>query len=143
MEKEVAGDYPWFAEAWKKAREAVVNGNVPPDPVIRHPVILTPDGPISSASQLQQLAETESLPETIVTNGVTWDGQEIEKVTICSLEHEEWMRMMKKADTNCSIPGILPFVVFEGRQRIAWAVTALKEGVTLGDEKDGNSEGGN
>jgi hypothetical protein len=133
-------EYPWSGEAWEKAREAALN-DTEPRRVLNHPVILTPDGPISSASKLQQLAETATVPEAIVTSLVRRNGQEIGKVTICSLDWEDWMTMHKKADLATSTAkGNL--VIFEGKQRLAFIVTALKEGVTLENGKDGNDEGG-
>ncbi|KAK3300626.1 uncharacterized protein B0H64DRAFT_381350 [Chaetomium fimeti] len=133
--------HPWTAEAWERAGQAVLSGNIPPEPVIRFPVVLTPDGPISSASKLQQLAETESLPEATVTSEVDIHDREISKVTICSLEWDEWERMGEKAHVSYGIGGGGMLVIFEGRQRYAGIVTALKEGVTLEDEDDGGSAG--
>ncbi len=50
------------------------------------PIILTSDGPISSPSQLQALAETESIFQVTVTTRVARDGCEIEKdVKICDV----------------------------------------------------------
>jgi hypothetical protein len=117
-------------EAGQRASEAVFNVTVPPASAIPYPVILTPDGPISSASKLQELVEMESLPEAIVTSAVNWEGREIGKVTICSLEMEGWARMLKKAIVACTPPES-SFVIFEGKRRMAWTVTTLKEGVTL------------
>ena len=138
-EDEDAGRSPWSAGAWKKATEDILNGTWKSHPPIRHPVLLTPDGPISSASKLQKLAETESLPEVTVTIQVELDGQEIQKVAICDVSTAEWKKMKEKADVS---PGIVEGirVMFKGKRRFAGVVHSLKEGVTLGDE-DGDEEG--
>ena len=54
--------YPWRAGAWQKASESILNGTWKEPPPPRTPVILTPDGPISSSSQLQALAENRIAP---------------------------------------------------------------------------------
>ncbi len=108
-------------------------------PPAREPILLTPDDPISSASKLQKLAETESLPKVTVTSQVDIHGLELKKVTICDVSYAEWKRMREKADVS---PGIVEgvMVMFEGKQRFAGVVKAVKEGVTLGDG-DGDVEG--
>ncbi|KAK4153475.1 hypothetical protein C8A00DRAFT_15312 [Chaetomidium leptoderma] len=121
--------YPWPAKAW----------NSPPPKLapLRYPVLLTPGGPISSASKLQKLAETESLPEAIETSQVDDDdsNREIKKVTICNVSHNELKKMMEKAELSHGMEENVT-VVFNGAMRFAWAVKALKEGVTLGDEDE-------
>lgn len=138
-EEEKAGRSPWSAAAWKKAMADIQNGTWKAQPPIRHPILLTPDGPISSASKLQKLAETESLPEVTVTSQVDLDGREIGKVAICDVSTDEWTRMQEKADVS---PGVVEGIriMFKGKRRLAGVVKALKEGVTLGPG-DGNEEG--
>lgn len=96
-------DYFWYAKAWGDAGDAVLNGTAP-HPVLNHPIVLTPDGLISSASKLQQLAETESLPEVIVASQVRGYGQEIGEVTVCSIHWEGWLTIREKADLSPTVP---------------------------------------
>ena len=100
--------YPWRAGAWQKASEAILNGTWKEPPPPRTPVILTPDGPISSSSQLQALAETELVPQVTVTTRVAYDGREIKKdVKICDVSWKEWKTMEQKA--------VIPNGIDEGR----------------------------
>ncbi len=135
-EEEKAGRSPWSAGAWKKATEDILNGAWKTRPPVRRLVLLTPDGPISSASKLRKLAETESLPKVTVTSQVELDGQEIKTVAICDVSRDEWEKMKEKADVS---PGIAEGirVMFEGKRRFAGVVNSLKEGVTLGDGDEG------
>jgi hypothetical protein len=83
----------------------------------------------------------ESLPEAIETIQVDIHNQEIRKVTICHLDHDEWERIQEKADVSHGIEeGIT--VIFEGGRRFAWTVTALKAQATLGDEVEEGSVSG-
>ncbi|KAL2157883.1 hypothetical protein VTH06DRAFT_4936 [Thermothelomyces fergusii] len=91
--------------------EAILNGTWEEPPPIRHPVILSTDdddGPLTSVELLQELAETESVPEVIDTTQVDIDG----KVARGTVE------------------GVL--VMFQGKRRWADTVKAMKKGVTLG-----------
>ena len=138
-EEEEAGRSPWRPGVWQKATEAYLNGTWKSRPPRRQPVLITPDGPISSAAQLQKLAETESLPEVTVTSQVDLDDRELNKVTICDLSTDEWERVEEKADVSIGIvEGIR--VMFNGKRRFAGIVKALKEGVVLEDE-DEDQEG--
>ncbi len=130
--EEEAGQSPWSAEAWKKATEDILNGTFKTRPPVRRLVLLTPDGPVSSASKLQKLAETESLPKVTVVNQVELDERVIRKVAVCDVSRDEWERMKEKADVS---PGIAEGirVKFEGKMRFAGVLNSLKEGVTLGD----------
>jgi hypothetical protein len=132
-EEEATGrrGYPWPAGSFQKASEAFRNGWKAP--VSRYPILLTADGPISSASDLQKLAQMESLPEVIETIQVDVYDTEIKKVTICHVDHDTLEGIEEKADVSHGIDtGIM--VMLEGKGRYAWTVTALKAGVTLGDE---------
>ncbi len=136
-EKEEAG--PWRPGVWQKASEAILNGTWKEKPPPREPILLTPDGPISSAAKLQKLAEMESLPEVIVTSQVDVYDRELKKVTICDISYAEWERVQEKADVSIGIvEGIM--VMFKGKRRWARIVKALKEGVVLEDE-DEDQEG--
>jgi hypothetical protein len=126
--------YPWPAEAWKKAEEAILDGTWKERrrPTY-YPILLTADGPISTASELQKLAQMATLPEVIETSQVDIHDQEIKKVTICCIDHDERDRIEERADVSHGITeGIT--VIFEGRRRFARIVTTLKAGVTLGNE---------
>ncbi|KAK4102460.1 hypothetical protein N658DRAFT_506100 [Parathielavia hyrcaniae] len=84
-----ADDFPWPPGAWAEAERYYASGEWKKQPPTRYPIILTPDGPVSSAAELQRLAELESLPETLETSQVEWDGTELSKVTICYLTYAE------------------------------------------------------
>ena len=62
--------YPWHPDAWKTPQKLTP---------LRYPLLLTPGGLISSASDLQKLAETESLPEAIETSQVDLNDREFKK----------------------------------------------------------------
>ena len=79
-------DNPWPLGAWDP-KNLVIRDRP------RYPVLLRADSPVSSAYQLQQLAETGSLPETIETIQVEWDGTRIKGVTICHVSSEEKEKM--------------------------------------------------
>ncbi|SPQ23847.1 b02f80e8-5820-4240-9f51-3986cd7e4032 [Thermothielavioides terrestris] len=120
---------PWSAEVWEKAR----NGTLPPTRPRRFPVLLTPDGPISSPGELQKLAETASLPEAVVTSQVDENGQEIRKVTICQVNYDERKRIEEKADVGFGVAENFK-VLFNGNVRQALVVKRLKEGAAARDE---------
>jgi hypothetical protein len=129
----------WRAERWKAARKAMADGTFKIPPPNRFPVILTPNGPVSSASQLLQLAELDSLPETIETTQIERDGTEIGPVTICHVSFDEMRRMEKRAEVSDGITDGI-YVIFRGKERYAAQVKALKEGVTLVGDEGGNVE---
>lgn len=135
------GDYPWSPEAWKNSNDAILNGTWKPWVPRRYVILLTPDGPISSASQLQKLAETESLPEAMVTSQLTLDGQEIGKVTICDVSMDEWDKITEKAHVAVGVASGVT-VMYNGKGGYARIVKALKEGVTLEDENEEGSASG-
>jgi hypothetical protein len=134
-------NYPWPPGSFKKASDGYRDGTFKGPPPIRHPVLLTANGPISSASDLQKLAEMESPPEAIETIQVDIHGQEIRKVTICHVSHDERQRMEEKADVAHGIEEHLT-VMFEGGRRFACTVKALKAQPTLGDEVEEDSGSG-
>ena len=72
------GGYPWPAEAWKKADEAILNGTWNERrPPTHYLILLTAAGPISSPSELQKLAQMATLPEVIETIQVDIHNHEI------------------------------------------------------------------
>jgi hypothetical protein len=109
-------------------------------PPARFPVILTPDGPVSSALHLQRLAELESLPDTLKTSQVDCNEVEVKKVTICHVSLEEKGRIQEKAEVLVGVEENIR-VMFNGRTRYAMVVTGLKDGVTLGDTDDDDGGG--
>jgi hypothetical protein len=131
------GGYPWPAEAWKRASGAIVNGTRRGRRPTHYPILLTTAGPISSASELQALAETESLPEVIEVDQVGLDNQVIKKLAIFDVDENAMEKMMKKADID---PEILIVVMFEGRRRSVWTVTESKVDDTSEDEDENEEE---
>lgn len=133
----------WRAKRWQAARQAMADGTYKVAPPSRFPVILTPGGPVSSAEQLQQLAEMESLPEVTETSQVDLDGAEIRRVMICDASFEENKKMREKAEVLAGVTEHI-FVLFNGNERYAMVVTRLKEGVTLagGDRTDESAKRG-
>jgi hypothetical protein len=129
------GHDDWRAKRWQAAFQAMADGTYRVAPPSRYPVILTPDGPVSSAEQLRQLAGMESLPETTETSQIDRDGTEIRRVVICDVSFEEGEKMRERAEV---LTGMTDNIVvwFNGKQRYAMVVKRLNEGVTLtgGDE---------
>lgn len=121
---------PWPKEVWEQAWKAMDAGYKAPRS--RFPVLLTPGGPISSAAQLQQLIEADSLPETIETSRVDYHTNEIGKVRICHVSFEEKDKMEEKAEISDMIGRDTILVMFNGRRRVAMVVHALKQGVSVG-----------
>ncbi len=118
--------YPWPGP-WSEAPR------VPKRPQVRFPVIITSDGPISSAARLQQLAELESLPETLETIQVDWWSEaEIKQVLIAHVSLAELERMEGKSRVSSGMSD-RRCVLFQGKKRFAAVVQALNEGVTLED----------
>ncbi|KAK4099833.1 hypothetical protein N658DRAFT_452596 [Parathielavia hyrcaniae] len=123
--------HPWALGVWAQAERDFRDGRYKPRLPPRFPVILTLDGPVSSPAALQQLAELDSLPETIDTSQVRWDGTEVKNVTICHVSLDEKDKIEEKAETfNGGDEHLL--VMFRGKQRFALIVTALKKGVQQG-----------
>ena len=100
-------------------------------PEIRIPVIINPDGPVSSAKDLQQLAGMDSVPETLAATLIREHCVSTERpVTICYINYGEKARLEEKANIEYDATG--KFMVRLGEQRrYAMVVLSLKEGVTL------------
>lgn len=126
---------PWGPGAWAQATKDFLDGTYLKRPPTRFPIILTPDGPIYSASQLQKLAGIKSLPKVTETAQVGVDDREIRKVNICAVVYEELRRMEDKAEIVDGLDENLT-VMFQGKPRFAMVVRALKEGVSLGEENE-------
>ena len=80
-----------------------------------------PDGPVSSAEQLQRLAEMGSLPETTETSQMESGGTGIRRVVICDVSFEETEKMEEKAVVLTGLTDRL-FVLLKGERRYAMVV---------------------
>jgi hypothetical protein len=100
-------------------------------PEIRIPVVLNPNGPISTPEQLQRLVGMESLPEVLETTLTTWDwsrGEEVSTVNarICHVDLGEKARLKKRAEVEYTTTGKY-MVMFRGQERYPILVRSLKE----------------
>jgi hypothetical protein len=127
-------DSPWPAAVRRQAARDRAAGTFKTLPPARVPVILTPNGPISSAERLQELAELDSPPETIDTAQVRVDGTEIKKVKICHVSSKEREKMEEKADVSSGI-GDNVLVMFNGEERFAMVVNSLNEASQAGEAR--------
>ncbi|KAL2192796.1 hypothetical protein P885DRAFT_64643 [Corynascus similis CBS 632.67] len=76
----------WKAKGWQNALKDIAAGTFKA-PIIRVPVILTPKGPVSSAEGLQQLAQMQSVPETLDATIIQENGdQERYAIVVRSLK---------------------------------------------------------
>jgi hypothetical protein len=136
------GQYP-ARGAWARAEQPFLDGSYYRNrPKGRYPVLITPDGPVSSTSELQQLADTVSLLDVRVAAQVDWYGVEIpgKEVTVADIDYELF-RIENKALVSFGVGGNI-FIMFNGRARIVRIVEALKEGGTLEDEGESEDEEG-
>ncbi|KAK4247640.1 hypothetical protein C7999DRAFT_31940 [Corynascus novoguineensis] len=79
----------WKAKRWQNARRNIAAGTFK-KPIIRVPVILTPEGPVSSAEDLQQLAQMQSVPETLDTAIIQENGVPTSRpIKICHISRDE------------------------------------------------------
>lgn len=124
-------DSPWPAAVRRQAMRDRAAGTFKTLPPARYPVILTPNGPISSAEKLQELAELDSLPETIDTTQVRVDGTVVKKVKICHVSVKERDKMEEKGDVSSGIEDTV-LVIFNGEERFAMVVNSLNEGSQAG-----------
>ncbi|KAL2017001.1 hypothetical protein VTK56DRAFT_2682 [Thermocarpiscus australiensis] len=126
-------DYSWQRERWEQARRDLAAGTFK-SPDIRVPVILNPEGPISSAKELQQLAELESVPETLETIVIREDGISTARpVTICHVGLLEHKKIEEKANVVHDYTGRI-LILFQGKERYPTVIQSLKEGITLQGE---------
>ncbi|KAL2146363.1 hypothetical protein VTI28DRAFT_4388 [Corynascus sepedonium] len=114
----------------KAPRKAIADGTFK-DPEIRIPVIIIPDGPVSSAKALQQLAEMGSVPKTLDATLIRdhWVSTE-RPVTICYIDDEESEIIEGKANIEYDPSGKF-MVRVEEQNKYAMVVLSLKEGVML------------
>ncbi|KAL2165948.1 hypothetical protein VTG60DRAFT_3568 [Thermothelomyces hinnuleus] len=117
-------------QRWQAALRDIAAGTFK-QTVIRFPVILNPDGPVSSAEDLQQLIELESVPETLETIVVRENGVDTERpVRICHVSDQERERLAEKANILYDYTTSF-LVLFEEKKRIPIRIESLKEGVSL------------
>lgn len=128
--QEEEDDKTWQRARWEAARKALADGTFyKREP--RFPVIITRAGPISSAEELQRLAELDSVPQVIQTALVVEEGIETEKpVTICHVGYDGKDKVEEKANVEPGMSGKFT-VMIRGERRNAMVVRSLKEGVTL------------
>ncbi len=127
-------DSPWPPGYWQRAEAARANGTWKPRPPTRYPFLLTPEGPVSSAAQVQELAGMETAPEVIITrqvHGITGADQGGPDVTVCDISREEWEQIEEKA-AEFDTGGLNFVVLFHGKDRAVRSVSVLKEGIVLG-----------
>lgn len=105
-----------FKDGWRK-----------PEP--RFPVILSPNGPVSTPEKLQELAGFGAVPEVKHTTKTYPYGDqyvesyESQKVQICDLSWKDLMKIEESAVCE----SISTVVWFEGKKRADWIVVSLKE----------------
>ncbi len=122
---------PWGdGTLWAQALRDLERGTFKRQPPPRFPVIITPDSPISSAEKLQQLTESESLPEVFETALLEWNDEDTgRRVTVGDVSREEIKRLEEKAVVNDITEEI--YVMFYGVTRTARLVKVLREGVSV------------
>lgn len=121
------GDAPWPGHVWKAAREAFNAGWQPPER--RYPVVLDPNGPISTAEQLKELLELDETPPVLtvpVAGGVyeikAEDDPTAKKAQVCDVGEDEWVKLYRRTEFNRDI---LDFLVwFHGETRsVVWVAS--------------------
>ncbi|KAL2173909.1 uncharacterized protein P884DRAFT_264330 [Thermothelomyces heterothallicus CBS 202.75] len=119
-----------ICQRWQTALRDIAAGTFK-QTIIRFPVILNPDGPVSSAEDLQQLIELESVPETLETIVVTENGADTERpIRICHISNQERERLIEKANILYDYTASF-LILFEEKERIPIRIESLKEGVLL------------
>ena len=129
--QEEEDDNTWRAARWAAARQAMADGTFKTTEV-RIPVVLSPDGPVSSPEDLQRLAGTESLPEVLETKLTTRDRTKkgaVKTVTdarICHVNYDERERLETRAEVEYDATGKFA-VIFRGQKRYPMVVKSLKK----------------
>lgn len=114
---------------------------------VRIPVVLSPDGPVSSPEDLQRLAGTESLPEVLETKLTTRDKSEtgtVKTVTdarICHVNYDERERLEQRAEVEYDATGKFA-VIFRGQKRYPMVVKSLKKSGSGAAGDKGTGDGG-
>jgi hypothetical protein len=99
-------------------------------PERRFPVLITPNGPVSSPEKLQRLAEMESVPEVLEATLIRENGNPTKKqVKICHVNYDEREKLGEKGEVEFFRGKFM--VMIRGERRYAVAVQPLKEGATL------------
>ncbi|RDL31415.1 uncharacterized protein BP5553_09624 [Venustampulla echinocandica] len=111
---------------WAEAVAAYQSGWRMPEK--RAPVVISPDGPVSTPEKLQELAELPSVPEVVGTTKTTLRARDsdadrskdTEKVQICEVNWEQLDRINERAECEEI------YVWFEDAQRAAVVILSLK-----------------
>ncbi|AEO64432.1 uncharacterized protein THITE_2126780 [Thermothielavioides terrestris NRRL 8126] len=116
-EKARQAEEEWQRARWEAARRDMANGTFKRQPEIRIPVIITPNAPVPSTKDLQQLARMDSVPEALEATLIRAHGINLETpvtVTICLINREEKARLEEKANVEYNAIG--KFIVRIGEQ---------------------------
>ncbi|KAM0335709.1 hypothetical protein ACHAQA_000759 [Verticillium albo-atrum] len=115
------------AEAWAKAGTAIANGWQPAER--RYPILLRPEGPVSTPEHVQALGDMSEPPqawESIMTDGYGRAGEpdppDAEVIWFCHVSEDE-MLLIDSRTENTQIDCIW----YRGTKRAVLIVTALKE----------------
>jgi anti-sigma28 factor (negative regulator of flagellin synthesis) len=128
MRQEEEDDRTWRAARWQAARKAIADGTFE-TPERRFPVLITPDGPVSSPEKLQRFAEMESIPEALEATLIRENGKPTEKqVTICHVNYHGREKLEEKSDVVFLNGEFM--VIIRGKRSYAMVVQSLKHGVT-------------
>lgn len=125
VEKQQKSDSPWPPEVWQAALQAFNSGWQMPEP--RYPVILTPDGPVSTPERLQELVGLASVPEIKRTHKMhpyknKYDeSYESQGVDICDIGWDELLKLEERTECENSTR-----VWFQEQKRAAYVVLSLK-----------------
>lgn len=125
---------------WQNALKDIAAGTFKA-PIIRVPVILTPEGPVFSAEDLQQLAQMQSVPETLDATIIQENGVPTSRpIKICHISRDEVDKLEEVPTLQKTIIRATLWFCFRIR-RYAIVVRSLKEGVTLSRDGNGNGNG--
>ncbi|KAH6628430.1 hypothetical protein F5144DRAFT_604603 [Chaetomium tenue] len=120
------------AARWRAAHQAIADGTFKTRE-IRIPVVLNPDGPVSSPEDLQRITGADSLPEVLETTLTTTDRSKEEepvrtvtKARICHVNYDEREKLEEKFEVEYMTGKYA--VIFRERKRYAMVVKSLKNG---------------
>ncbi len=130
------GEDPWFPGVWDKACDDIRAGTFKSGEEKLFPIVLEPDGPLSTPEQLQQLAELETVPEVIETARLDWNGAGVGSATVCAVSRRDRRRMEEKVDIGLGFT-LDFFVSFEGESRAVLLVLGPKAAVAAGPDELG------
>jgi hypothetical protein len=128
MRQEEEDDRTWRAARWQAGRKAIADGTFETHER-RFPVLITPDGPVSSPEKLQRLAEMESIPEALEATLIRENGNSTEKrVEICCVNYDGREKLEEKG--NVEFLSTKFMVMIRGERSYAMVVQSLKQGDT-------------